>query len=98
MKYTTVEDILEGIREASTSTFYNYLDALRERFKELFPGWEMCIHNLNTNEDIETQIDKDIAFMEALKNFNPVIVPKPEPPVEEKKVHLRLLQSTKNTP
>jgi hypothetical protein len=98
MKYLTVEDIIDGIHEADPCTIYDYLDAVRERFRELYPGWEMAVHNLNLNEDVDAQIDRDIKFMQGLKNFHPQLIPKPAPPEESKKVQLHLLEKIKNIP
>ena len=88
------DKVLEGIEEADSDHIYLYLEAVQARFQELYPGWEMAVHNLNLNEDVDAQIDGHIRFLQSLKNFHPSKIPKPSPPEKGKRGPLRLLERT----
>ena len=92
------DKVLEGIEEADSEQIQLYLEAVRERFKELYPGWEMAVHNLNLNEDVDAQIDRDIQFMQSFKNSHPLTIPTPTPPEEGRRGPLRLLNPAKKPP
>ena len=84
MSQISAMEVVKGIEQADEYLIYEYLDAVCDRFRELFPGWEMAVHNLNLSEDEDAQIDRSIAFLQGLKNFHPITIPKPTPPEEAK--------------
>lgn len=59
--------MLNMIKNAKPEEMNDILLAVRERYQELFPDWEVIIISLEKAVDKNEQLDRMIALMERLK-------------------------------
>lgn len=59
--------VLSEIKNAKPEEMNDILLAVRERYQELFPDWEVIIISLEKAVDKNEQLDRMIALMERLK-------------------------------
>ena len=60
-------DIVEKIAFAKSTEIDELLNAVLDRYAELFPDWEVSTISLERSIDRNEQIDKMIAFLQKLK-------------------------------
>lgn len=59
--------VLSEIKNAKPEEMNDILLAVRERYQELFPDWEVIIISLEKAVDKNEQLDRMIALMKRLK-------------------------------
>ena len=61
-------DYIEKIAQADEIEIEQLLNAIRQRYAELFPDWELNIISLSKVSDPGRQLDKLIDLLETMKN------------------------------
>ncbi len=64
-----MSDLLERIAQADDMEIQDLLKAVTNRYAELYPDWEICTFSLEKAKDRNEQIDREIAFLQGLKEF-----------------------------
>ena len=60
-------DLIEAISHASDLEINDVLQAVLQRYAELFPDWDVCTFSLQKKGDRNEQIDNIIRVYESLK-------------------------------
>jgi len=61
-------DLLERIKQAKPEEINDLVTAVLERYRELFPGWDISVLSLEKAVDKNQQLDDVIALIEKLKD------------------------------
>ena len=59
--------MIEAIQNAKPEEMDEILQAVRIRYRELFPQWELMILSVDRKEDRNQQLDTMIGFLQNLK-------------------------------
>ena len=59
---------IQAISQARDFEIEEMMDALLQRYRELFPDWEVSVISLEKKGDRNRQIDEVIQFLEKLKD------------------------------
>ena len=59
--------LLQRIREAKTEDIQDILQAVLERYRELYPDWDISILSLDKREDRNEQLERTVALLEKMK-------------------------------
>ena len=65
----TMSDLEERILMADDREIAVALKAVLQRYAELFPDWEMITVSLEKAKDKNAQLDREIAFLQGLKEL-----------------------------
>lgn len=60
-------DIIKRIRIAKPEEMQDILMAVLERYRELYPDWDINVLSLEKNVDKNEQIDATIALLQSMK-------------------------------
>ena len=55
------------IMQADDQQLSDLLNTVLMRYRELFPGWELCVLSLNKQEDHRQQLAETIRLLEQMK-------------------------------
>ncbi len=64
-------DLLAGIAQASEAEINDLLQAVMQRYAQLFPEWELSTISIEKGEDRNAQIDRMILVLQSMKNPRP---------------------------
>ena len=62
-----MEELLVAIAVSDEEAIEELLKAVRKRYAELFPDWELSMISVKKNADKNEQLDKFIALLQNLK-------------------------------
>jgi len=62
-----MEDLLTAIAQSDENTIEELLSAVRKRYAELFPDWDLSIISLQKSADRNDQIDRMTKLLQELK-------------------------------
>jgi hypothetical protein len=63
-----MSDIINEIGQMGAEQIGDVLQAALDRYKELYPQWEMSLLSMNKAEDRNEQLDNIIRMLERMKN------------------------------
>lgn len=62
-----MEELLDRINEVDEGQIQQVLDAVLERYTELYPQWAVSVISVQRNADRNLQIDQMIRLLESIK-------------------------------
>lgn len=62
-----MEELLDRINEVKEGQIQQVLDAVLERYTELYPQWAVSVISVQRNADRNLQIDQMIRLLESIK-------------------------------
>ena len=69
MELDRERDIYDEINDADGEEITEILDIVLHRYEQLFPQWSVSVVSIEKCEDRMEQIDRMIAFLEAMKEM-----------------------------
>lgn len=63
-------DLVEEIAQAEEMEMEALLDAVLQRYAQLYPDWEISTISLEKSSDKKEQIDRIIAMLQKMKTFS----------------------------
>ena len=62
-------NLIERIMQANECEITELLEAVKERYSQLFPDWDINIISLEKSRDQNEQIDRMIAVLENMRQY-----------------------------
>lgn len=62
-----MEKIISTLMEMDSNQLEQILEALKQRYAQLYPDWEIHIMSIKKNTDRSMQIDRVVALLNGLK-------------------------------
>jgi len=64
-----MHDLMKAIKKVNEHEIEEVLQAVLNRYSELFPDWEVSTFSLQKSRDRNEQLDKNITMLEKMKNI-----------------------------
>lgn len=64
-----MNDLKMRLLQADAQQVMLLLEAALQRYRELFPDWEICVISLHKEEDLSAQLDTTVEVLLKMKEF-----------------------------
>ncbi len=64
-----MDDLKKRILQVDAEQIVGLLEAAMQRYRELFPDWEICVISLHKEEDVSAQLDATVEALLKMKEF-----------------------------
>ena len=64
-----MHDLMKAIKKVNEHEIEEVLQAVLNRYSELFPDWEVSTFSLQKSRDRNEQLDKNITMLQKMKNI-----------------------------